>query len=112
MFSVSIISSFLSVWCLYAISERIELVKRGITLVLSKNKKVARIAAFLFFINATLCFITALGGVTGFFVSTGLWSTIACCVILFAPFSTVKMYHLLILIMIVIGLELNNFFTV
>lgn len=108
MYSLSIIFSFCSVWCLLAVSERIELEKKGVTLLLSKNKKVAKIVAFLFFIAATGLLIDILGTASGIFSSLSLWMIAASFIVLFTPFKNFKTYYLFIITISIVAIELLN----
>ncbi|WP_159090838.1 hypothetical protein [Aquimarina aquimarini] len=105
MYSLAIVTSFLSVWCLYAISERVDFVKKNITLVLSKNTKATQIVALVFFFASTFVLCFSLGLVTGIFSSLLIWMTLASSVLLFAPFPKLKYTHLILLGVLIIIIE-------
>ncbi len=106
MYSLSIIISFFSIWCLYSISEKVEYTKKGITLILSRNTRAAKIAALVFFLVSTILLSISLGQVSGIFTSLVVWITLASFTLLFTPFSKVKRLHLILIGTLIICIEL------
>lgn len=106
MYSLSLICDFLSIWCLYACSEKLSIDKMGLVLWISKNKRTAKLAACLFFIIPTILLIQLLGTTSGIFINIFLWTLIASCIVLFTPFPQIKRIHLVLIIILVILIEI------
>lgn len=105
MYSFSIVCSFLSVWCLYSASSRVEFEKKGLSLWLSGRASLAKVLSACLFILSTLTFSLAMGPVICILTSVCLWMLIASSITLFTPFRRVSITHLGLLLVLSIGLE-------
>ncbi|MEM9142621.1 MAG: hypothetical protein AAGA86_06505 [Bacteroidota bacterium] len=106
MYTLVILLSFVSVWCLYAASKKVAFAKNNITLTLSRHPKAAKIAALVAFLGSTLLLIFLLGTAIGILASSIVWMIIASCVVLFAPFPKLKLGHLIFILALLLGTEL------
>ncbi|WP_103866196.1 hypothetical protein [Aquimarina sp. I32.4] len=106
MYSLAILTSFFSIWCLYALSEKVDFTKKNITLILSQNIRVAKVVALVFFLISTIVLCISLGTVTGLFCSLLIWTLLASAILLFAPFQKVKHVHVIFLGLLIISTEL------
>lgn len=90
MFTIAFCLSCLSVYCLYTISDKIEVEKKGILLFLQERKTLARFLAGSTFVLSTLILSTQVGPAVGILTSVMLWTVLACSIILFMPFEKVN----------------------
>ncbi|UII25716.1 hypothetical protein LVD15_20770 [Fulvivirga maritima] len=100
---------FLSIWCLYAISGKVEYVKTGLTLILSKNSRAATIGSLLLFAVSVVLLCLSYGLVAGIFSALVLWMTLASSIVLLAPAQRIKWFHIVIFLMATGTLEVLYF---
>ena len=105
MYSLSIIFSLLSVYCLYATAKKVEIDKKHLMQYLDLHPRISKTLAVFFFLFSTILLTVSLGVASGILGSVVLWSTGMSCMILFAPFQTVKQYHIILFSVISLGLE-------
>lgn len=106
MFSLSIILSFVSVWCLYAVADRVDFVKTGIHAKLKEHSGVARTISLLSYLLLCILLVNKYGPTTGILVGLMLWTLVGSLIVLFTPFSKFKTLHLGLLMVLIIGLEI------
>ena len=106
MYSLSIITSFLSVWCLFAASAKVEFTKKHLTLRLAKHPTLSIGLSAGLFLGGTILLCTRLGVVTGILAEVFVWIMLASGVLLFAPFPKLKGFHVLLMGLLIIGIEL------
>ncbi len=94
MYTAIIILSFLSVWCLYLTSNKIELEKTGLSLRLSNQVVLSSACSFFFFLIQTCALVMLTGVLAGIFASVSLWMLVISIVVLFTPFQKIKKVHL------------------
>ena len=111
MYSLSIIFSLLSIYCLYATAKKVEVDKSGLMLYLALRPGISKTLAVFFFLFSTILLTVSLGVASGILGSVVLWSTVISCMILFAPFQTVKQYHVILVSVISLGLEFTLTYT-
>lgn len=109
MYSLAIIFSFISIWCLFATSKKVEHTKTGITLLLANNTKVAKIASLVLFLVTIVLLSYCMGFVTGLLTSIVLWMFLASCIVLFAPFK-LETIQIIAIISLIVGLEFVSTF--
>ena len=102
VYSLSIISSFLSVFILYAVAEKTAYQPTGTILIkvadaLAVYVLKGKILSFILFLLSTILLIDGMGLASGIFGSMVLWILLASAVLLFAPFQKLKAMHLLVL---------------
>jgi hypothetical protein len=107
MFTIAFCLSFLSVYGLYALSDRVEIEKKGIMLLLKDHKTLTRLLAGSTLMVSTLIFSTQMGAAVGILTSFMLWTVLACFFILFIPFDKVRWPHVAIVIMLIIAIEMS-----
>jgi hypothetical protein len=95
MYSLSIITSALSVLCLYSIARKVELQKSGIILYLSKRKKTSQVLSVVFFLLSVIFLLPKVGIASGIIGAVVLWTLWASSILLLVPFNWVKASHVL-----------------
>ena len=105
MYTLAIVLSFFSVWSLFAITEKVEFNKKRLTLALSENVGLAKVVSFLSFLTATILLGSLLGPAVGILANTVIWMIFASCIVLFAPFPKLRLPHLVLIIVVLLGLE-------
>lgn len=110
MYSLSLIISFLSIWCLFATSPKVEFVKKHLTLALSQKKTLARGLSLGLLFIATLLLSLHLGIVTGVLTELCIWLLLASIIVLFAPFQKLNRLQLILIGVVVISIELSLIF--
>lgn len=106
MYSLAFCLSFLSVYCLYAISDRVEIEKTGVMLLLQKNKMLSLLLSGSAFLFSTFIFVAKVSLGVGVFASLSLWMVLACLVVLFMPFKIIKWMHIVLTILVSFSTEL------
>ena len=111
MYSLSIISSFLSIFILYVGAEKTEYQPKETTLikvidVLTVHGLKGKIASCMLFLFSTILLINEMGFASGIYGSMVLWILLASTIVLFAPFQKLKAFHLLSLGVLMLILEL------
>lgn len=111
MYTLAIILSFCSVWSLFSAANKVEFGKTNITLTLSKKTKVAKLLAMVSFLVSTILLWYLLGASVGILASSVIWMILASLVVLFAPFPKLKSFHLILLGLVLLAIELLFKFT-
>lgn len=106
MYTVSIGLTLISIVCLYSISDKVEVEKKGILLWLQNHKIVSMVTVSATFILSASLLIHILGLATGIFVSIGVWMLLASLMVLFAPFQVIKFIHVGLIILVFTALEI------
>lgn len=106
MISIALCLSFVSIFCLYAASDKVEWEKRGIMLFLRNKKALSLLLAGLTFLISTLIFISRVELGVGIFISLSLWMTLASLATLFLPFNIIKWQHLAAGILVAFAIEI------
>lgn len=107
MFTLAICLSFLSIYCLYALSDKVEVEKKVIMLFLKERKTLTWLLAGSTFVFSTLILHGQLGPAVGILTSFMLWTVLAGFIILFMPFEKVKWPHLAIGMVVIIAIEMS-----
>lgn len=110
MFTVAICLSFISILCLYAIAQKVEMEPTGILLFLKTRKTLARLLAGSAFLVSTLVFIGQMGFAVGIFTGLLFWMLLACLMVLFVPFGKVKWPYLTLGVLVIAAIELSVVF--
>lgn len=95
MYSLSILLSFLSIFSLYAIAQKTEIQKSGLTLLLNQQRIVSQCIAIFSGIASIGLLMYLEGGMIGFFTGITLWMLTASLMLMIRPFRSVKWGHLL-----------------
>ncbi|MEL6483292.1 MAG: hypothetical protein AAFU57_13620 [Bacteroidota bacterium] len=93
MYTFATCTSFLSVFCLYSLSDRVEHQKGNAMLWLAERKKVALMLSGLLCLSGTLilCHYTSL--VIGLLAGMFIWLTMASLFLLLRPFNKINFIH-------------------
>ena len=105
MYSLSIIFSLVSVWCLYATARKVEVEKKHLLRYLAERPGISKALAVFFFLLSTALLSQYIGIASGILGSVVLWSIWMSCVVLFAPFQALKQQHVILISAIVLSLE-------
>ena len=105
MYTLSIVTSFLSVLALYAVADRVEFAKPDWMQWLDAHATVARLSAAILFGVSTFLLTVTMGLATGIFASLTLWMLLAGLMVLFAPFERISQFHLGLILLASIGIE-------
>ena len=96
---------FLSVYCLYAISDKVEYDKEAVMLFLANNTVVTKGLAVLFAILGFWILSFVVGTTNAIISGAVLWSVLASLILLFAPFKNINLLHVGLVIGVVVGFE-------
>ncbi|MEM6318054.1 MAG: hypothetical protein AAF960_10310 [Bacteroidota bacterium] len=96
MYTLSLLACFGSVFCHYAIAQKTDITKTGLTLRLSQSRLWATLAAIVSGLIMTAALIALEGPMTGIFTSMVLWMIGASLMLLFRPFQKVQLWHILV----------------
>lgn len=108
MITIALCLSFISIYCLYAVSDRVEIEKKGIMLFFKNKQVLAVVIAGLTFLVSTIIFTYKFGLGVGIFTSLSLWMVLASLIILFLPFQVIKWPHLALAFLVVAIIEMNT----
>ena len=109
MISLSIVLSFISVWCLYATANRTDFVKTGIHAKLNKNSMAASVVAILLYVLSGFILVWNYGMATGIIASFTLWTLMSSLITLFTPFPKFKTFYICLIVVFLMGLEICLF---
>ncbi|MEM8897649.1 MAG: hypothetical protein AAGC85_06070 [Bacteroidota bacterium] len=96
---------FLSIYCLYALSEKVEYDKEAIMLFLANNSMVTKGLSVLFAILGFWILSFVVGTTNGIISGAVLWSLLASLILLFAPFKNINLLHVGLVIGLIVGVE-------
>lgn len=108
MFTLAFCLSFISIYCLYAIS-KVE-IESGLILFFRTRKTLARALGGSTFLLSTLILIRQMGFAVGIYTGLMFWMFLASLMILAMPFEKVKWPHLMLGILMIAGIELIHQF--
>ncbi|GEM_PF-3498066 len=94
MYTLAFCLSLISIYCLYALSDRVEMEKKGIMLYLNTRKTLTLLLAVSAFLFSSIIFISRVGLGVGIFTNLSLWMVLACLTVLFLPFKVIRWPHL------------------
>ena len=106
IYSLTFLSGFLSVFCFYFSSEKIEINSKPIAIFLRKNKVLSVLLGILFFGVSTVLLTLTQGVLSGIFCSVVLWILLGSLTLLLAPFEKIRLTHLIGLLSGMLSIEL------
>ncbi|WP_192348549.1 hypothetical protein [Algoriphagus sp. Y33] len=110
MFTLAICLSFISVFCLYSLAQKVEVEPKGLMLFLKSGKMLTRALGGLAFLLSTFIYIGQMGFAVGIFTGLLFWMLLSCLMILFTPFGKVKWGHLTFGVLVIGGIEMSVLF--
>ena len=105
MYSLPIIFSLISVYCLYATAKKVEVDKKHLMRFLEARPGISKTLAAFFFLLSTMLLCWYIGIVSGILGSIVLWSIWMSCMVLLAPFQVLKQNYIILVSVAAIGLE-------
>ena len=106
IYSLTFLSGFLSVFCFYFSSGKIEVNKQPVTIFLERKKRLSIVLGILFFMVSTVLLTITQGLLGGIFCSVVLWILLSSFTLLLAPFEKIKLTHLLAFLLGLLSIEL------
>ena len=107
MVSLSLACMFLSVYCLYAVSDKVEYDKEAIMVFLSGHGLLTKGLVGIFALLGFWILSFIVGTTNGIISGAVLWSVLASLVLLFAPFKRVRLLEVGLLIGVIVAIELS-----
>ena len=111
MITLAVCFTFCSVWCLYAISDKVAFQKVGIILKLSKKPWASKLGGLGFLFLSAMVLCALYGYAVGVILAITLWMTVASAVVLLAPFPKFNFKYAILTTILSIVLELLLYYT-